>query len=78
MCHARAPSWPGIHRAPKNILLETQADIARAARQIYIQAGVTDAMPPANVSYMEADERRQIVAWYRDAARDLPFHIASR
>jgi uncharacterized membrane protein len=78
MCHARAPSWPGIHRAPKNILLETPADIARAARQIYIQAGVTDAMPPANVSYMEADERRQIVAWYRDAARDLPFHIASR
>ena len=57
--------------------METTGDITRAARQIYIQAGVTVAMPPANVSFMEDEERKKVVAWYRNAAKDLPFHIAS-
>ncbi len=78
MCHAREPSWDGIHRAPKGILLETEADVARAARQIYLQAGVTDAMPPANLSYMEEDERRAVRRWYEGAARGLPLRIAAR
>ena len=68
MCHAREPSWPGIRQAPRGILLETPADIARAAREIYLQAGVTTAMPPANVSYMSDEERALIRRWYRDAA----------
>ncbi|SHL11367.1 Uncharacterized membrane protein [Roseovarius marisflavi] len=78
MCHAREPFYDGIHRAPKNILLETPNDIARAARQIYLQAGVSVAMPPANVSFMEEDERKAIIRWYRDAARDLPFSLAAK
>ena len=78
MCHAREPYWEGTHHAPRNILLETEADIARAARKIYIQAGVSTAMPPANVTYMEPEERRLIIDWYRNAARDLPFNIAAR
>jgi len=69
MCHAREPFYEGIHRAPKNVLLETEGDIARAARAIYLHSGVTHAMPPANVSFMEADERRRIMAWYRAATR---------
>ncbi len=69
MCHAREPFHPGIHRAPKDLLLETEADIARAARAVYLHSGVTDAMPPANVSFMEEDERRLVVAWYRAATR---------
>lgn len=69
MCHAREPFQAGIRRAPKNVLLETEGDIARAARAIYLHAGVTDAMPPANVSFMEEEERRRIVAWYRAATR---------
>ncbi|GGH34108.1 Uncharacterized membrane protein [Cribrihabitans marinus] len=77
MCHAREPFYEGFYRAPKNILLETEADIARAARQIYLQAGVTHAMPPANVTYMEPEERQLIVDWYRNAAQELPFHIAA-
>ena len=67
MCHAREPSYPGIHYAPRDVLLETPADIARAARVIYLQSGVTHAMPPANVSYMEEDERAIIRNWYRGA-----------
>ncbi len=67
MCHAREPFYDGIRNAPKGLLLETDHDIARAATQIFLQAGVTHAMPPANVSYMEDDERRMIVEWYRSA-----------
>ena len=76
MCHAREPFYDGIHRAPKGVLLETPGDIARAAREVYLQAGVTHAMPPANVSMMEEDERRAIVRWYRDGAAELPFSLA--
>ena len=76
MCHSREPFYDGIHRAPKNILLETPADIARAARMIYLQAGVSDAMPPANVSFMEEEERKTIRRWYKAAENDLPFGVA--
>jgi uncharacterized membrane protein len=78
MCHAREPFYDGIHRAPKGLLLETPADIARAARQIYLQAGVTNAMPPANVSFMEEEERRKIMRWYRDGAANQPFSLAGK
>lgn len=77
MCHAREPGYEGIHRAPKNILLETPADIAKNAKLIYIQAGVTHAMPPANVTYMEDAERAAIRKWYRAAAKALPFTMAA-
>lgn len=76
MCHAREPFWDGIHRAPKNLLLETRADIARAAKQVYLQAGVTHAMPPANITAMDDEERAQIRAWYRAAREELPFSLA--
>ena len=76
MCHAREPFYDGIHRAPKGVLLETPGDIARAAREVYLQAGVTHAMPPANVSFMEEDERRAIVRWYRDATKGQSFSLA--
>ncbi len=64
MCHAAEPGWPGIHRAPKNVLLDSDGEIARHARDIYLQAGRSHAMPPGNVSYMTDEERRLLVAWY--------------
>lgn len=76
MCHAREPSWDGIYRAPKGILLETASDVAKNAKLIYIQSGVTHAMPPANVSYMEETERATIRKWYKNAAKDLPITVA--
>ncbi|MCI5084476.1 MAG: urate hydroxylase PuuD [Rhodovulum sp.] len=66
MCHGQYPGWDGIVSAPRGVMLETEADIARHARQIFLQAGATHAMPPANVSYMEQAERDLIVAWYKD------------
>lgn len=69
MCHTREPGWDGIGHAPKNVLLETPSEIIRHARDIYVQSGVTDAMPPANVSWMEPGERATIRNWYRLASQ---------
>ncbi len=76
MCHSREPYYEGIRRAPKNVLLETPADVAKHARMIYLQAGATHAMPPANVTYMEDSERALIRKWYADGAAKLPFYMA--
>ena len=70
MCHAAEPVWDGMHWPPKGVRLETEHQIAMAAKQIYLQAGLTHAMPPANLSYMQESERAQIVAWYRAAISD--------
>ena len=78
MCHAREPVWDGIRWAPKGVVLETEADIARAAREIYLQAGVTHAMPPANVTDMTEEERGAIIDWYRTAAAGGVERIAAR
>ena len=67
MCHAAEPGWDGILWPPKGVRLDTPEEIARHAREIYLQAGVTHAMPPANLSYMENSERALIVDWYRTA-----------
>lgn len=64
MCHAREPSWDGLLWAPKGIVLETKTDIAKAAHQIYLQAALTNAMPPANLTFMEDEERQAVRRWY--------------
>ena len=65
MCHAREPVWDGLRWAPKGVLLETEADIAHNARGIYLQAGVSHAMPPAVLPRLGAEDRAALVAWYR-------------
>lgn len=67
MCHASEPAWDGLRHAPKGIALETESQIARHARKIYLQAGITHAMPPANLSWMEPEEREKLAKWYRAA-----------
>ncbi|NND19033.1 MAG: urate hydroxylase PuuD, partial [Silicimonas sp.] len=69
MCHAREPFFSeSMHWPPKGVVLETEADVARYAKQIFLQAGITHAMPPPNaVSTMTDANRATIVAWYRDA-----------
>ena len=67
MCHAREPVWDGMLWAPKGFVLETPKDIARAAKEIYLQAGVSHAMPPANITNISKEDRIKIVQWYRGA-----------
>ncbi|MFT5161077.1 MAG: putative membrane protein, partial [Paracoccaceae bacterium] len=65
ICHAREPFYEGVHRPPNGLLLETTKDITKAAKLIYIHAGITSAMPPANVTFIEDEERKKIIRWYR-------------
>ena len=44
-----------------------EAQIATHAREIYLQAGRSHAMPPGNVTGIEPAERRAIIEWYRAA-----------
>jgi uncharacterized membrane protein len=64
MCHAAEPSYEGIYHAPKGVMLDTDARIAEHAREIYLQAGRSHAMPPANVTQIAPEERALLVAWF--------------
>ncbi len=71
MCHARDPGWNGLVSPPKGIAFETDAEIARLAREIYLQAGRTQAMPPPYVARygisLNSEERNLLVKWYEGA-----------
>ena len=57
----------GIYHAPKGVMLDTDARIAEHAREIYLQAGRSHAMPPANLTHVTDEERRLIVTWFEGA-----------
>ncbi|MBZ9676568.1 urate hydroxylase PuuD [Mesorhizobium sp. ES1-1] len=69
MCHSAEPVYEGIYHAPKGVMLDTDANIANHAREIYLQAGRSHAMPPANVSQISDKERALLVAWYEGAEK---------
>jgi uncharacterized membrane protein len=69
MCHAETVAWPGLSGPPKGVKLETAQEVAAHAREIFLQAGASHAMPPGNVTYMEPAERQLIIDWYRAATR---------
>ncbi len=66
MCHAEAPSYPGIGIAPRGVLLDTPQAIARNKPLIRLQAVITHAMPPNNVSEITPEERRVLAEWTGD------------
>jgi uncharacterized membrane protein len=68
MCHAAEPLWPGIAAPPKGVMLDHPLLIRLQAREIYLQAAASDAMPPANVTELEPEERGMLAAWYRAGA----------
>jgi uncharacterized membrane protein len=67
MCHAAEPAWPGMYWPPKGVMLDTPARIALQGEQVYLQAGASHAMPPANLSWIEPAERAAIRAWFEGA-----------
>ncbi len=67
MCHAAEPVWEGIVRPPKGVKLEEDAEIATHAREIYLQAGRSHAMPPGNVTEITPEERQVLTAWFESA-----------
>lgn len=69
MCHAETPVWDGIDAPPRGVVLDSPAAIRRHAEQIRVQAGLSRAMPPANVTGVTPDERAVLAAWSGAAAR---------
>ena len=73
MCHARDPVYEGIGYAPKNLYLESKADVTAQAKAIFIHSGFTHAMPPGNITSMEATERAKIRDWFKAGSHKMPF-----
>jgi uncharacterized membrane protein len=63
MCHAPEPVYEGIGIAPRNILLDTPEHIAALAADIRVQAVLSHAMPPNNITEMTAEERAVLARW---------------
>lgn len=73
MCHTAEPAYEGIIAPPRGLVLDTPEAVARAAPEIYLFAGLTNAMPPGAANFMEPEARASLRAWY-EAGRSL--HLA--
>ena len=69
MCHMAEPAWEGIAVAPKGVMLDTPERILLHAGEIRMQAVLTHAMPPGNVTEITSEERQILAAWLADGAR---------
>ena len=63
MCHAAEPVWTGLASPPKGVMLDTPEHIARNAELVRMQAVLTHAMPPNNITEMTPEERMVVANW---------------
>jgi uncharacterized membrane protein len=63
MCHAAEPLWEGIAAPPKGVRLDTPEMIRRHAPEIRLQATLSHAMPPGNLTEISPEERNILAAW---------------
>ena len=63
MCHAAEPVWEGIAEAPKGVMLDTPEQVALHIHQVGMQAGLSNAMPPGNVTEITPEERQVLANW---------------
>ncbi len=70
MCHASEPVWEGIGEPPKGVLLDTPERIAAFAPAIRMQAVLTHAMPPNNLTEMTIEERGALAHWLAGAGAE--------
>jgi uncharacterized membrane protein len=66
MCHAANPTHESFREAPKNIILETAADLKKHAAVIFAQTVQTRAMPLGNQTEMTDDERVMLGRWLKE------------
>jgi uncharacterized membrane protein len=62
VCHAAEPVWAGFVHPPKNVLLDTAENVRLHRKEIAINAVLSNAMPPGNVTEITDEERRLIGA----------------
>jgi uncharacterized membrane protein len=63
MCHAAKPTHESFKEAPKNVMLESVADLRKYAPLVLSQTVQNKAMPLGNQSGMTEEERGKIGAW---------------
>ena len=66
MCHAVKPTHESFQEAPKNVSLETIAELKKHAATVYIQTVQTKAMPLGNQAAMTDDERSVLGRWLKE------------
>ena len=66
MCHARKPTHESFKEAPKNVMLESTAELRKYAPLILTQTVQNKAMPLGNQTAMTDDERAEARAVDRD------------
>jgi uncharacterized membrane protein len=66
MCHAAKPTHESFQEAPKNVTLETVADIRKHAATISVQTVHTKAMPLGNQTGMTDAERATLAQWLKN------------
>lgn len=66
MCHATKPTHESFQEAPKNITLETIADIKKHAATISAQTVRTKVMPLGNQTGMTDEERATLAQWLKN------------
>jgi uncharacterized membrane protein len=65
MCHAVKPMHEAFQEAPKNVTLETVADLKKFAALIYVQTVQNKAMPLGNQTSMTEAERAALGRWLK-------------
>ena len=63
MCHAAKPTHESFKEAPKNVALESTADLRKYAPLILTQTVQNKAMPLGNQTAMTEEERQKIGQW---------------
>ena len=64
-CHAAKPTHESFREAPKNVTMETVADLKKYAPLIFMQTVQNKAMPLGNQTVMTNDERNALGRWVK-------------
>ena len=65
-CHAASPTHESFREAPKNIVLESVADLKKHAAVIYAQTVQGRAMPLGNQTDISDAERAALGQWLKE------------
>src|SRR5262245_57637760 len=66
ICHAASPTHESFREAPKNIILESVADLEKHAAVVYSQTVQGRAMPLGNQTDMSEIERAELGQWLKE------------
>ena len=63
MCHAETPAWEGWRRRPRASGWRRRRTSRAMPDEIRMQAVLSNAMPPGNITMITPEERQVLAAW---------------